>query len=112
MFELRYYCPFDDESPFEKWFSSLDALAAAKVTVALARIELGNLSDAKSVGDGVVEYRIHWGPGYRLYSGRDGAVLVILLLGGTKKRQQDDIKKAKLLWAAYKRAQDTQQELK
>jgi putative addiction module killer protein len=100
--ELRYHLHADDESPFANWFSDLDAQAAAKVTVALARIELGNLSNVKSVGDGVLECRIDWGPGYRVYFGRDGNVLVILLTGGTKKRQQRDIEAAKRLWADYK----------
>jgi putative addiction module killer protein len=55
------------------------------------------------VGEGVLEYRIDWGPGYRIYFGRDGNVLVILVTGGTKKRQQRDIDTAKALWADYKR---------
>jgi putative addiction module killer protein len=101
--ELRYYLASDGQSPFEKWFAGLDAAAAAKVSVALARLEQGNLSNAKGVGEGVLEYRIDWGPGYRVYFGRDGEVLVILLTGGTKKRQQRDIDTAKALWADYKR---------
>jgi putative addiction module killer protein len=56
-------------SPFTGWFDGLDAMAAAKVTVALARMELGNLSNVKSVGAGVLEYRISFGPGYRIYFG-------------------------------------------
>ncbi len=83
--------------------SDLDAAAAAKVSVALVRLGQGNASNAKSVGEGVLEYRIDWGPGYRVYFGRDGEVLVILLTGGTKKRQQRDIERAKELWADYKR---------
>lgn len=101
--ELRYYLAEDGRSPFEKWFSGLDVAAGAKVSVALVRLENGNLSNAKAVGEGVFEYRIDWGPGYRVYFGRDGAVLVILLHGGTKKRQQRDIETAKALWADYKR---------
>jgi putative addiction module killer protein len=72
-------------------------------TVALARLERGNLSNAKGVGEGVLEYRIDWGPGYRVYFGRDGDTLVILLTGGTKKRQARDIEAAKTHWADYKR---------
>ena len=100
---LRYYLTADGESPFESWFSDLDARAAAKVTVAVARLEQGNLSSVKTVGEGVLEYRIDWGPGYRIYFGRDGETLVILLTGGTKQRQQRDIVRAKGLWADYKR---------
>lgn len=65
-------------------------------------MEQGNLSNAKGVGDGVLEYRIDWGPGYRVYFGRDGDALVIRLTGGTKTRQQRDIDTAHALWADYK----------
>ena len=101
MLELRYYLASDGGSPFEEWFGELNATAAAKVAVALARLEDGNLSKAKAVGEGVLEYRIDWGPGYRVYFGRDGDVLVILLTGGAKKRQQRDIDAAKASWADY-----------
>jgi putative addiction module killer protein len=57
----------------------------------------------KGVGEGVLEYRINFGPGYRVYFGRDGETLVILLTGGTKKRQQRDITMAIELWADYRR---------
>ena len=103
MLELRYYLASDGGSPFEEWFASLNAQAAAKVAVALARLEQGNLSNAKGVGEGVLEFRIDWGPGYRVYFGRDGDVLVILLTGGTKQRQQRDIETAKTSWIDYKR---------
>jgi putative addiction module killer protein len=103
MIELRYYLGSDGESLFEDWFSGLDAAAAAKVSVVLARVEQGNLSNVKGVGEGVLEYRLDWGSGYRVYFGRDGDVLVILLTGGTKRRQQRDIETAKVLWADYKR---------
>lgn len=90
-------------SPFARWFDDLDPQAAAKVTIALVRMERDNLSNAKPVGAGVEEYRIDWGPGYRLYFGRDGSTLVILLCGGSKRRQQSDIARAKAYWAEYKR---------
>jgi putative component of toxin-antitoxin plasmid stabilization module len=60
MLELRYYLASDGGSPFEEWFTPLDAAAAAKVAVALARLEQGNLLNVKSVGEGALEYRIHW----------------------------------------------------
>jgi putative addiction module killer protein len=103
MLELRYYLAGDGESPFEKWFVDLDATAAAKISTALVRLEQGNLSNVKGIGDGVLEYRIAWGPGYRVYFARDGEVLVILLTGGPKRRQQRDIDNAKSHWADYKR---------
>lgn len=102
MLEIRYYLSDDGRSPFERWFSGLTAAAGAKVAVALARLEQGNLSNVKTVGGGVLEYRLDWGPGYRVYFGRDGSALVILLTGGTKQRQQQDIAMAKALWADYK----------
>jgi putative addiction module killer protein len=82
----------------------LEAVARAKVTRAIARMEQGNLSNVKSVGGGVLEYRIDFGPGYRVYFGRDGDTLVILLTGGTKKRQQRDIDAAHDYWQDYKQS--------
>ena len=90
-------------SPFAGWFDGLDPQAAAKVTVALARIEQGNLSNVNTAGAGVLEYRIDFGPGYRLYFGRQGESLVILLGGGTKSRQQRDIATAQDRWNEYKK---------
>ena len=66
-------------------------------------MELGNLSNIRTVGRGVQEYRIDWGPGYRIYFGRDGETLIILLCGGTKRWQKDDIAAAQAHWAEYKR---------
>lgn len=100
--KLIEYLEASGRSPFADWFMQLDARAAAKVTVALARIELGNLSNVKSVGAGVLEYRIDFGPGYRVYFGREGDRLVILLAGGTKQRQQNDISLAQARWSDYK----------
>ncbi len=103
MIELRYYVAEGGKSPFGSWFAKLNAAAAAKVSVALARLEQGNFSNAKGVGEGVLEYRMDWGPGYRVYFGRDGDVVVVLLTGGTKQRQQSDIARAKDHWADYGR---------
>lgn len=89
-------------SPFAVWFRSLDATAAAKVTTAIRRLELGNTSNVKGVGAGVFEYRIDFGPGYRVYFGKDGVNIVILLGGGTKKRQNRDVADAQKRWADYK----------
>lgn len=69
----------------------------------LERIADGNLSNVKPVGNGVLEYRVDFGPGYRIYFGRDGDLLVILLAGGTKKRQQEDIRQAKASWTDYRK---------
>lgn len=103
MLDLRYYLTSGGDSPFEDWFSGLDETAAAKVSVAIARLGQGNTSNAKGVGEGVLEYRIDWGPGYRVYFGRDGEALVILLTGGAKQRQARDIARAKVFWSDYRR---------
>lgn len=92
----------DGHSLFEKWFSELNANAAAKVTTAIYRMEQGNLSNVKSVGKGVLEYKIDFGPGYRIYFGMDGNELILLLCGGSKKSQDKDIRKAHGLWLRYK----------
>lgn len=102
MLELLNYLDVEGESPFAIWFDEIDATAAAKVTTALTRLALGNLSNVKGVGEGVLEYKIDFGPGYRVYFGRDGERLVILLGGGTKKRQNTDIGQARKRWADYK----------
>ncbi len=103
MTEVREYINEQGSSPFAKWFNRLNATAAARITMTLTRVELGNLSDHKSVGAGVWELRLDFGPGYRVYFGKDGDRLVILLGGGTKKRQQKDIETAKQLWKNYKK---------
>jgi putative addiction module killer protein len=95
------YIREDGSNPFKVWFDDLDAQAAAKVATATLRLELGNTSNVKWIGT-IGEYRIDWGPGYRLYLGRDGEALILLLVGGTKKRQQSDIGRAKALFAEYK----------
>ncbi len=107
MIEVRYNLEEDGGSPFADWFTVLDVAARSKVTVAIARIEQGNLSRVKTVGGGVLEYKIDFGPGYRVYFGRDGDVLVILLAGGTKKRQQRDIDAAAAYWQDYKKTRRT-----
>lgn len=102
MFEVVQYEAEDGSCPFADWFDRLDAEAALKVRTAVARMELGNMGDAQVVGGGVLERRINWGPGYRVYFGRDGDQLVILLTGGTKRRQRADIETATQYWTDYR----------
>lgn len=92
--KITEYLDRKGSSPFGRWFADIESRAASKVTVALARIGQGNLSNVKSVGPGVSEYRI--------YFGRDGEQLVVLLAGGTKQRQQNDIETAQAYWRDYK----------
>jgi putative addiction module killer protein len=103
MIEVRQYIDRLGRNPFERWFDGLDDTTQARITVALERVEHGNLSAAKGVGSSVFELRLDFGPGYRVYFAKDGETLVILLRGGTKKRQQADIATAQVLWQEYKK---------
>lgn len=100
--EVREYLREDGVSPYQEWFDALDPMAAAKVAVAKSRLELGNTSKVKWF-DGIGEYKIDWGPGYRIYLAQDGKHLIVLFGGGTKKSQQSDIEKAKELYQEYKK---------
>lgn len=99
--KVEEYIREDESNPYKQWFDSLQAQAAAKVTVAKLRMELGNTSNIKWF-DGMGEYVIDWGPGYRIYLAKDGDTLIVLFGGGTKRGQQRDIDKAKELLAEYK----------
>src|ERR1700688_1187774 len=103
MARILEYHDLAGRSPFTNCFDGLDPQAATKITVALTRLAQGNVSNVKGVGNGVLEFRVDFGPGYRLYFGREGQELVILLAGGTKRRQQQDIETALARWADYKR---------
>ena len=83
MIELRGYIDEKGNKPFANWLETLDATAAAKVTIALTRMEQGNFSKTKGVGAGVFEHKIDFGPGYRIYFGKDGESVVILVGGDT-----------------------------
>jgi len=100
--KVQEYLQEDGSSPYQEWFNSLDTQAAAKVTVAKSRLELGNTSNVKWF-DGIGEYKIDWGPGYRIYLAQDGKQLIVLFGGGTKKNQQSDINRARELYQEYKR---------
>ena len=103
MIEIREYLDGSGRSPFGEWRARLDVEARRKVTVAVYRLALGNFSRVRGIGGGAFEYKIDFGPGYRVYFGKDGENLVILLGGGTKKRQQTDIEVALARWSDYKR---------
>lgn len=99
----KQYADANGKSPCEEWFLDLHAPSAARVTSAIIRMEQGNFGNAKGVGLGVFECRLDFGPGYRIYFGKDGEQIIILLGGGTKKRQRRDIELAIARWQDYKR---------
>ncbi len=100
--DIRQYVDRQGRTPFLDWLDEQNDAAQAKVTTALERLESGNLASVKSVGAGVQEIRVNFGPGYRIYFGWDGEEIVVLLAGGSKKRQQADIERAKELWREFK----------
>ncbi len=103
MIRVEEYITEEGNNPFADWFNDLDAQAANKVNTYLTRITQGNTSNLKPLKGTFQEVRIDWGPGYRVYVGRDGDALIILLGGGTKQRQQKDINKAEEFWEDYKK---------
>lgn len=90
--------------PYSEYVDSLtDRQGAAKIRTRVTRAELGNLGDHRSVGRGVIELKIDFGPGYRVYLGLQGTELIVLLCAGDKDSQQKDIAKAKTYWEDYRR---------
>lgn len=100
---LREYLDPEGRSAHAKWFDSLNAVAAAKVAAALHQLAAGSYSNVKGVGAGVFERKIDFGPGYRIYFGKDGDTLVILLGGSSKQRQRESVAAAKARWGDYRR---------
>lgn len=97
-----HYVTNDGKDTFDAWFRRQPIQTRARVQTRIDRLELGNFGDCKSVGGGVSELRVNFGPGYRIYFGRKGAELVILLGGGTKARQSRDIERSRRYWEAFK----------
>ena len=99
--EILIYENEDGRAPFSEWMERQSKQVYGTVMTRLERVEMGNLGDHRSVGEGVLELRIDVGPGYRVYFGKDGERLVILLIAGTKKTQRHDIDTAKQFWRDY-----------
>ena len=100
-FVVREYVTSDGTSPFRKWLAGLALETRARVQARVFRFESGNLGDHKTVGDGVWEARLDFGPGYRVYFAKAGRTLILLLVGGDKRSQKKDINQAKQYWAQY-----------
>src|SRR5687767_10084333 len=99
--QVREYLTGDGRSPFRIWLGQLNAAARARVQARVLRFEMGNLGDHKSVGSGVWEARLAFGPGYRIYFGKDGESVILLVLGGAKSTQRRDIRRGQEFWRDY-----------
>jgi putative addiction module killer protein len=100
---VNEYTDEKGKSPYAQWLGCLrDAKAKAKIIMRVDKIELGLFGDVEPVGDGLSELRIHYGPGYRVYYGKEGNKVYLLLCGGDKSTQSKDIKKAKEYWKDHK----------
>jgi putative addiction module killer protein len=105
MAEIREYLTVAGISPYGRWLAKLaklDRQATARVVMAITRLSEGNTGKLKSLGPGLAEIRIDFGPGYRVYVGWDGPALILLLGGGTKKTQDEDIAMARERWRDYR----------
>ncbi|MBI2877392.1 MAG: type II toxin-antitoxin system RelE/ParE family toxin [Candidatus Tectomicrobia bacterium] len=105
--DVQIYLTREGKAPFSDWLESLkDDQARGNIRARINRVRLGNFGDCKSVGEGVSELRIDFGPGYRVYFGQEGTKIVILLCGGDKSSQAGDIRKAQEYWADYRNRDD------
>jgi putative addiction module killer protein len=98
---IREYISADGRNYFREWLDSLAIPIKARIQARVLRFEAGNLGDHKSVGGGIWEARVMFGPGYRIYFGKEGRFIILLLLGGDKSSQARDIRKAQQLWNEY-----------
>lgn len=103
-YRLREYATPDGRKPFNEWIRGLrDIHARARIRTRLDRLELGNLGDHVSVGGGVRELRVFFGPGYRVYFSLENRNVILLFTGGTKATQRNDIALAKTYGTDYRR---------
>ena len=108
LFEIREYVE-DERSLFAGWFEGLDSVTAARVDRYIRRLESGNFGAAKALREGGSELRLDFGPGCRVYFGRDGKTIILLLGGGSKRRQDADISAAIARWQRYQQAKKEKQ---
>jgi putative addiction module killer protein len=101
IFEIKEFTE-SGNSPFGDWRASLDAVTRARIEKYIRRLEFGNVGSVKALQEGVFELKMDFGPGYRIYFGRDGKIIIILLGGGSKRRQSVDIAAAIERWKRYK----------
>ena len=104
--DIEVYETLNGQVPFTEWFASIqDIKTQTRIRGRLDRLETGNFGDCESVGSGVFELRLHFGPGYRIYFGEVGRTIVLLLCGGDESTQARDIQRAKTYWLEHKEKQ-------
>ncbi len=103
LFKVLIYVTRNGKSPFQTWLENLkDKKGRYLIKTRIDRLEDGNLGDCKSLNGGVSELRIKFGPGYRVYFGKEDSRIILLLCGGDKSSQKNDVLKAKRYWEDYK----------
>lgn len=100
-YTIKEYQSDSGRIPFRDWLNKLDPSMRARIQARIFRFESGNLGDHKNLGGGIWEARLDFGPGYRLYFGKDGSAIVLLLLGGNKQSQSSDMRRARIFWSDY-----------
>lgn len=109
--DVQIYLTQAGDAPFSQWLNELrDIRTKGIIRARINRVRLGNFGDCRSLGEGIFEFRIDYGPGYRLYFAQEGQALVILLCGGDKSSQRQDIETAKIYWADYRSRSDDQKQ--
>ena len=98
---VKEYLTAEGKNPFRTWLSTLDMAVSQRIQARILRLETGNLGDVKGLRGGIFEARIAFGPGYRIYFGRDELTSVLILLGGDKSHQSKDILRARYYWVDY-----------
>ena len=99
--KIKIFQDSNGNEPFAKWIKTVSTPIRARIFTKLDRVETGNLGDCKFIGEGVSEFRLHFGPGYRIYYGEIDNTIILLLCGGDKSTQTKDVKKAKKYWNEY-----------
>jgi len=104
MITVRHHILENGTDPFANWLDALkDTRGKAKIQINIDRMSLGNFGNCKGLSDGISELKIDFGPGYRVYYGRIGSLVILLLCGGDKGSQKKDIITAKKHWLEYKK---------
>jgi len=109
--DVQIYVTEAGDVPFSQWLNGLrDTRTRGIIRARINRVRLGNFGDCRSLGEGIFEFRIDYGPGYRIYFAQEGQTLVILLCGGDKSSQRQDIETAKIYWTDYRSRSDDEKQ--